>query len=175
MRFGQPNTLPTGGTLPVDDPSIIAFMQEASEQLGIKLPQTPATVYTFGDSPALADKLLSLVIAGQKTATTDWPARPRSWGSGDLHVILDGAARPAALVRSKEAVEKKFLDVDDGFAWEEGGGDRSLRNWREEYSAFWKRGSNGSRWNDDEKVLCEKFEIVLIGPGRGWFGDHGDK
>ena len=150
-------------------------MQEASEQLGIELPKTPDTVYTFGDSPALADQLLSLVIAGQKTATTDWPPPTRSWGPDALHVILDGAARPAALVRSKEATEKKFLDVDEKFAWEEGGGDRSLRNWREEYSAYWKRGSDGSKWNDNEKVLCEKFEIVLVGPGRGWFGDQGDR
>ena len=174
MRFGSPNTLPTGGSLPTDHPTILTFMQEASEQLRCKLPKKPATVYTFGDSPALADELLSLVIAGQKTATTDWPARSRNWGSGDLHVILDGAARPAALVQSREATEKKFLDVDERFAWEEGGGDRSLKRWREEYSNFWKRGSNGSKWSENEKVLCEKFEVIMIGPGRGWFGDQGD-
>lgn len=85
----------------------------------------------FGDSPALGDKLATLVLAGLKRATC-WAASEGTKQSevGKPWVMLSGSGRPLAILQTTELTERRFNEVDTAFAYDEGEGDRSLAFWR---------------------------------------------
>ncbi len=150
-------------------PEVQAFLNRAEHALG-ELPP-PTDVYAFGDSPALADSLLGLVLAGTKTATCNWPTDV-TYREGDLSVVLDGAGRPRALLKTVELREVPFLEVDAAFARDEGEGDRSLASWRDGHLRYFARARNAPRpFTEREAVLCERFEVLytdqLDAPGSG--------
>ncbi len=100
-----------------------------------------AVTFSFGDSPALADELLALVVAGKKTATCG--AR-RDFGNGKeplpvvgrRDVVLDGAGRRAVVIETIEVAFRRFDEVDAAFACEEGEGSGMLEEWREEHERY---------------------------------------
>lgn len=118
--------------------------------------------FAFGDSPAMADELLALVLAGRKTATCgalrdfgpDGEARPVV---GRQDVILDGRGRPAAVIETVEVTERRFDQIDEAFARDEGEGARTLEEWREGHRAYFER--NGG-WSEDMMLVCERFRLV---------------
>lgn len=141
-------------------PDIVAFMAQASAALCTSLP-APKDVFCFGgaDNPALTDKLLDFAIRGLKSATTSWPVpKPLHWGVGDLSVILDGAGRPGAVMRTLSFVECKFRDVEESFALAEAEGD--YEEYRKGHFAFYGRQENGHLFGDGSLVLCERFEVI---------------
>ena len=87
--------------------------------------------WAFGDGPAMADGLGELVASGRKTATCSalWEveageeAMPRV---GERSVILDGSDEPLCVIETTEVEVRRFDEVDEGFAREEGEGDLSL-------------------------------------------------
>src|SRR3954447_676748 len=95
--------------------------------------------FAFGDSPALADELAVLVLAGTKRAPC-WAAVDGPLTKvGKRMVMLDGAGRPRAVVETVDLVKKRFHEVDAAFAWEEGEGNRSLEAWRDAHRRFFTR------------------------------------
>ena len=82
--------------------------------------------FAFGDSPALADELLELVIKGVKTATCSTEDEPNTSTPGELWVVLDGRGEPRCVIESVEITYRRFNDVDAAFAHDEGEGDRSF-------------------------------------------------
>ena len=82
--------------------------------------------FSFGDTPALADELLELVLVGKKTATC-WAASEGLKGVevGKRWIVNDGRGRPRAIVETVELTRRRFLEVDASFARDEGEGDRS--------------------------------------------------
>jgi uncharacterized protein YhfF len=123
-----------------------------------------ALTFAFGDSPALADELLALVLAGKKTATC---AALRDYAENDpskpvvgrRDVVLDGAGRPAAVIETIEITYRRFDAVGEEFARDEGEGDRTLAEWREGHGAYFRR--NGG-FSPDMELLCERFRLVEI-------------
>lgn len=116
--------------------------------------------FSFGDSPALADELAALVLAGLKTATcghadTDEPAFP----VGALSVMIDGAGRPRAVIETVEVTRRRFREVDAAFAHDEGEGDRTLQFWREAHRAYFTR---AGVFAEDMPLWCERFRVVEI-------------
>ncbi|MGL4240942.1 MAG: ASCH domain-containing protein, partial [Beijerinckiaceae bacterium] len=97
--------------------------------------------FSFGDSPAMADELLALVIAGMKTATCG-PLRDFPDGSakrpvvGRRDIVLDGLGRPAAVIETTEITERRFDEVDERFAYDEGEGFRTLEDWRNGHAGY---------------------------------------
>jgi uncharacterized protein YhfF len=87
--------------------------------------------FSFGDSPELADELLELVLIGRKTATR-WAASEGDKGVevGKRWIVKDGQGRPRAVLETVEITRRRFEEVDEGFAFDEGEGDRSLAWWR---------------------------------------------
>ncbi len=83
--------------------------------------------FSFGDSSALADELLELVLMGKKTATC-WAASEGDKGVevGKRWIVKDGQGRPRAVIETVELTRRRFEDVDAAFAYDEGEGDRSL-------------------------------------------------
>jgi uncharacterized protein YhfF len=91
-------------------------------------------VWAFGDGPELADELGALVLTGRKTATCfalwEVVAGEETMARvGDRSVILDGRDEPLCVIETTEVAVRRFDEVDDGFAREEGEGDRSLEYW----------------------------------------------
>lgn len=120
--------------------------------------------FAFGDSPAMADELLALVLEGKKTATC-WPASQGLKGSapGARYVVLDGAGAPRAVIESTELVQQRFDEVPDDFAAEEGEGDLSRAHWAAVHQdCFTREGA----YAPDMMLWCERFRLVeIIGEG----------
>ncbi len=121
-----------------------------------------AISFAFGDSPALADALLALVIAGKKTATC---GALRDYGLGKealpkvgrRDTVLNGSGRPAAVIETIEVTTMRFGTVPEDFALAEGEGDFAA--WREGHIAYFDR--NGG-WSEDMMLVCERFRLVDV-------------
>ena len=114
--------------------------------------------FSFGDSPELANELVELVLAGAKRATC-WAESQGLLSAevGKLMVALDGYGVPRAVLRTLELNKRRFDEVDEAFAFDEGEGDRSLRFWRDAHKRYFTR---LGRYAPDMMLWCERFEVV---------------
>lgn len=115
--------------------------------------------FAFGDSPALADELLDLVIREVKTATCSTEDEPNTSAAGERWIVLDGRGVPACVIETLEVTYISYNEVDAAFAYEEGEGDRSLRYWREAHRNYFGR---MGRFNEDMMLMCERFRLVEV-------------
>lgn len=127
----------------------------------------PFDVSFFGDSEALADELLALVLKGQKQATcalARWYEQPgaRFPEPGDLSLILDGREKPACVIRTTSVDIKPVHQADAKFAWDEGEGDRSFKWWKDAHLAYWQREADreGFEFSEDLDACFERFELA---------------
>ncbi|QKV20700.1 ASCH domain-containing protein [Oricola thermophila] len=112
----------------------------------------------------MADELLALVLAGRKTATC---GRASDFGPGGetlpvvgrRDVILDGSGRPAAVIETEEVTFRRFDEIDEDFARDEGEGLGTLEEWREGHRAFFERTGG---FAPDMNLVCERFRLVEI-------------
>ncbi len=129
----------------------------------------PFDVDQFGDSEALADELLQLVLIGQKRATcalARWYQQPgaRFPEPGDLSLILDGRGQPACVIRTTKVEVKPVREADAEFAWIEGEGDRSFEYWWDGHIAYWHREAEreGFAFSEDLPACFEQFELAWV-------------
>ena len=115
--------------------------------------------FAFGDSPALADELLDLVLSGMKTATCSTEDEPNLSTSGERWIVLDGRGHPRCVIESTEVTFRRFGEVDAAFAHDEGEGDRSLAHWREAHRRYFGR---LGKFSEDMMLMCERFRLVEI-------------
>jgi uncharacterized protein YhfF len=115
--------------------------------------------FAFGDSPALADELLGLVIKGIKTATCSTEDEPNMSTAGERWIVLDGKGEPHCVIETTEVVFRRFGEVDAAFAYEEGEGDRSLAYWRGAHQRYFGR---MGRFSSDMMLMCERFRLVEV-------------
>lgn len=123
--------------------------------------------WAFGDSPAMADELLDLVLSGQKTATSSAhavylktkEALPKVDG---YSIILDGRGEARCVVKTTRVSVLPFLDVSECDAAKEGEGDLSLAYWREEHETFWRTNlaDYGLTFSQEMLVVFEEFQVV---------------
>lgn len=124
--------------------------------------------WAFGDenTPDLAYELAYLVLHGPKRATTglyeDAVADNEMPTVGGYSVVLDGSGAPVCIIRTTEVDIVPFGQVDDGYAWDEGEGDRSLAFWRQAHIDFFAQ--SGHTLQDDTLVVLERFELVWPPP-----------
>lgn len=125
------------------------------------------TVEGFGDSAALADQLLGLVLSGRKRATAELAEEFTARGDrlprvGSHWVACDSTGAPRAILRSTELRIATFDEVDSAFAFDEGEDDRSLESWRVEHEKYWRRGcaARGAQWSPDLEIVLERFTVV---------------
>lgn len=145
--------------------SVSAFWDayEASARVG----HTVFVVLRFGDGPELADELAAQVVAGMKRATTSLLRDVTESGKpmlkpGDLCVVVDGKNSPCSIVQATKVEIKPLRDVDEEFAWAEGGGDRSLEWWRSAHERYFRRqgAREGFAVDDETVVVLVRFEVV---------------
>jgi uncharacterized protein YhfF len=126
----------------------------------------PYEASAFADSiPDLATELALLVRDGPKRATagllsdyddgTEVVPMPTI---GGLSVVLDGEGSPVCVIRTTEAEVRRFGDVDETFAWDEGEGDRTLAWWRQEHMRYFFE--RGTRIDEDTPMVLERFELL---------------
>ena len=116
--------------------------------------------FAFGDSPALADELLELVLGAKKTATC-WAASEGDKGVevGKRWIVKDGQGRPRAILETVEVERRRFEGVDKRFAFDEGEGDRSLAYWRRAHTDYFTR---RGEFQPGMEVYCERFRLVEV-------------
>lgn len=125
------------------------------------------TVEGFGDSAALADQLLGLVLSGRKRATAELAEEFAARGDrlprvGSHWIACDSTGAPRAILRSTELRLATFDEVDATFAFDEGEDDRSLESWRVEHEKYWRRGcaARGVQWSPELEIVLERFTVV---------------
>jgi uncharacterized protein YhfF len=128
------------------------------------VPYASVVTFSFGGSAAMADELLALVLAGRKTATCgalrDFPeGSPDRPVVGRRDVVLDGQGRRAAVIETVEVTVRRFDEVDEAFAYDEGEGFRTLADWRSGHQGYFER--NGG-FSPDMDLICERFRLVEV-------------
>lgn len=122
-----------------------------------------AETFTFGDSRALSDTLLSLVRDGRKRATCGALRDFAEAGeplpvAGRRDIALDWDGLPALVIETLEVTVRRFCDVDAGFALAEGE-DETLEGWQAGHRAYFER--NGG-WTPEMELVCEIFRLVEV-------------
>ncbi|QZY27598.1 ASCH domain-containing protein [Nocardioides coralli] len=126
----------------------------------------PPPAWSFGATPEQADELLSLVLAGEKTATAsalwDYEADDEELPqAGTLSIVLDGAGHPHALIETTDVTVVPFDEVDEEHARLEGEGDKTLRHWREVHQRFFTEHAAHDRgFTSDMPVVLERFRVL---------------
>jgi histidinol-phosphate aminotransferase len=147
-----------------EDSALERYWQKFREQIP-GLPAEQPDAWAFGATPAHADGLLDLVLAGTKTATAsslwdcEYTGEPVP-AVGDLSIILDGQGWPRALIETTAIAIVPFDEVTAGHAHAEGEGDRTLAAWRDIHERFWRDHSEAPRGFDPHMpVVCETFRV----------------
>jgi uncharacterized protein YhfF len=115
--------------------------------------------FAFGDGAVLADELLDLVLKGVKTATCSTEDEPNTSTPGEQWTVLDGHGQPRCIIETTEVTYRRYGEVDEAFAFDEGEGDRSLAYWRDAHRAYFGR---RGKFSEDMMLMCERFRLVEI-------------
>ena len=120
-----------------------------------------AHCWAFGDSPALADALAALVIAGKKRgpcgSLASFQAEARAVKPGDYHIVLNGRGEPACVIRTLSLTLVRFNEVSEAQAALEGEGDLSLNYWRSAHRQFFEREGG---WSPEMELVYETFALI---------------
>ena len=117
----------------------------------------PTDSFSFGDSPALADELASLVLVGTKTATCWAAVGGLKTEVGKRWIVLSGDGSPLVIIQTVELTQRRFDEVDAAFAYDEGEGDRTLEYWRRAHRRYFTR---LGQFAEDMMLWCERFRVV---------------
>ena len=121
-------------------------------------------IFSFGDSPEMADELLKLVLEGKKTATVSvYPEDEAKPQIGDLSLVLDGRGEPACVIKTVYLQTVPFRDL----TWEMvrlEGEDDSFEEWVTGNRRYWTRDAErrGYVFDDSTPVCFERFEVTEV-------------
>lgn len=113
-----------------------------------------------------ADKLLALVLSGQKQATASslWAfersgSRPPQ--SGDLSIVTDWAGEPRCVIETTAVTVLPFREMTYEICRREGEDD-SLASWKAGHTRFFTREGEalGYAFSEDMPVVFEDFRVV---------------
>jgi uncharacterized protein YhfF len=130
------------------------------------------TVRRLGNTPAMSERLLGLIAAGQKTGLFSLPADPelrdRAPEAGDFVIFTDFAGRPGCLVRMEECRLIGFRDVGPELTRCETPAAREVSAWRRIHQRYWTPmlASWGMEFSEEMPVWYQKFRL-LYPPLRG--------
>ena len=72
-------------------------------------------------------------------------------------MVLNGSGRPVAVIETVELTQRRFDEVDEAFAFDEGEDDRTLASWRQAHRNYF--GRQGT-FAPDMLLWCERFRLV---------------
>lgn len=124
--------------------------------------------WSFGDSPAMADDLLSYVLTGEKTATSGMLKEYEMEGDpvpkiGERSIVLDGRNNPVCVVEVTNVTLQAFNEVKERFALAEGEGFMSLQDWRDAHWDFFTSRCKklGIILTETILLVCEEFKVIF--------------
>ena len=130
-------------------------------------PATPYQVWFFGNTSEMARELAELVISGKKRATASLfefnEMHPEVAPINDGYsVVTDFEDNPLCVIQTTEIRQIPFMEVDAAFAFDEGEGDQTLRDWRDgHWRYFTKEAAEfGLEFNEKSLVCCERFRLL---------------
>ena len=136
---------------------------------GIEVPPGPVRIDAYGDSAALSQALLALILGGRKRAGTSllWAMQAgnaRLPRAGDIEIVVDHCNKPALITRITEVRVVPYNAVTAEYAATEGEGDGSLDYWRSAHWAFLSRECEriGRVPSEEMPVVCSVFEVVRV-------------
>lgn len=122
-----------------------------------------AAVWSFGDSPVLADELAALVIRGRKRATcsslVSFQQESDKPEIGSYSIILSGSGEPVCVIRTELMRIIRFCDVTESLAAKEGEGDLSLHFWQAGHQAFFEREGT---FSPVMELVFEEFSLTEV-------------
>ncbi|MBO6552793.1 MAG: ASCH domain-containing protein [Roseitalea sp.] len=126
----------------------------------------PFDVFRVGDTDESADGGADLIVSGTKTATSSLPEELVDIGipfPGALSVVIDGKARPRAVVETMQVSQTPFGEVDAKFAHDYGEWDRTLETWKARNGAHYRAVCEGLglEWHEQRELICERFKVVF--------------
>lgn len=131
------------------------------EQVKEKYPD--AITDAFGDSPALASELATLIIAGKKVATCgalqSWQQQDPLPQPGSYTIVLNGEQKPVCVIRTTGLFLTRFDRVTPEMAMLEGEGDLSLDYWRQEHQRYFQR---AGYFHAEMELIFETFQLVEV-------------
>jgi uncharacterized protein YhfF len=146
-------------------PEVEAFWESFRHARGVA--QQDYDVCRFGSSPEMGDELLAQVLKGPKRATACLLRDVEQGGEtmarvGGHVVVLDGRDRPRAIWRTRTVEVKPLNQVDDAFAWDEGEGDRTRRDWLAMHLRYFVARAKAENFSFDESMpaVLERFTLV---------------
>ena len=126
-----------------------------------------ADAFVFGSTPASADELAALAVAGRKRATTSLPIEFTALGQslprvGDVSIVARGDGEPVAIIERTAVEARAFDDVDEAYAQIEGEGDGTVEYWRDVHLEYfnWVCQRFGGSFDGRATVLCQVFRVV---------------
>lgn len=127
------------------------------------LKDTTPDAWAFGGNTQTANKLLNLVLEGKKTATCSLASvylegivpkpEPNTYS-----IVLDSDGNPGCVIHLFETHVKRFSEIDEKHAKEEGEGGGTLAHWRKVHLAFFSAYEN---FHEKAEILCERFRVVF--------------
>ena len=142
-------------------PHVVLASREGMSTKDPHVDRTELISFTFGDNEELCNELLRLVRSGKKTATCDalrefGPGKEAMPVVGRTDIALNWDGTPALLLETVEVTQKRFCDVDERFALEEGEND-DLDGWRNDHQEYFAR--NGG-FDTEMMLVCERFRLL---------------
>ena len=149
-------------------PEILAFWRAFQEEIGTSERKAEHfEVAWYGDSAALGNQLVALILEGKKTASCaslaeyEHDQEPLPVVGGRC-VVVNGHGQPVCVTETTAVFTARFNEVDAAFAFEEGEDDRSLASWRREHQRYFSRvlPPLGGTFSEDLLLVCERFKVI---------------
>ena len=120
-----------------------------------------AETFRFGDTEEICALLTGLVRSGAKRATCEALSVYESGGEampvvGRRDIALNWDGTPALVIETVEVTQRRWEEVDEAFALDEGEND-SLAGWRDGHEGYFTR--NGG-FDPKMMLVCERFRLV---------------
>lgn len=119
----------------------------------------------FGPPGPLRDRLVSLILAGRKTATSSLVSDYEVEGEplpepGELELLLDSNDRGVAVLETVAVTVVPLGDIPWSHVVAEGEGHTSLADWRRDHEVFWAAHSPAGHLDDSTPVVMQEFRVV---------------
>lgn len=102
------------------------------------------------------DKLVALVLFGEKSATTSLYTKGELPVIGEKSILAYENGLPACIVETKKVIVTKFRQVTEEMAKLEGEGDKTLNYWKNVHYKYFK--SIDANFDENTKIVFEVFE-----------------
>jgi len=164
LLFVAPSAVPA-------TPELDAFWASCQDRLASPPPDGFYRVRQFGGS-ALADRLLELILTGQKTGTYALPwlyegDAERTPVAGGYSVVTDSAGKPAAVLLTTHTRTLPYNEITEEETRYEGPNARALEVWKAIHWPLYSRALEeaGMTATEDMPVTVEQFEVVCVAQG----------